>query len=89
MKNIFDIIADDHLASSFQSLGQYRSYLLKTIPKYKYKDFEDFLTVKFVKDNPMLLDDDWPDAWEEWIVDCDPRDLIKWANDYANLKGKP
>ena len=49
----------------------------------KHRDFEDFLTDKFAKQYEGL-DDDWPDAWEEWKADQDPDQLIKWANEYAN-----
>lgn len=33
IKNVYDLIADDAYAVTFQSLGQYRSALLKTIPE--------------------------------------------------------
>ena len=48
-----------------------------------YKDFENFLAEKFGRDNPGVLDDDWPDAYNDWLVDLDVDTLIKWGNEYA------
>lgn len=52
-------------------------------PMRKYKDFEDYLAQKFAEQNPMVLDDDWPDMYAEWEADLDILDVIKWANEYA------
>lgn len=48
-----------------------------------HKDFEDFLQDKFIRNNPMVLDDDVPDAFSEWLEDIDVNDLIKFADQYA------
>jgi hypothetical protein len=52
----------------------------------KYRDFEQYLQFKFMEDEPQVLDDDIPDAYESWIVEQDIDDVIKWANEYANKK---
>ena len=80
--NIYDIIADDSYAITFQSMGQYRTALLKNRPKFTHKDFEDFLWDKFYKENPMTLDDDAPDAFEDWKQELDIDEVIKWTNDF-------
>lgn len=49
-----------------------------------YKDFEDFLNEKFGEAEPMTLDDDWPDAFNDWLEKQDVNDLIKWADEYAS-----
>lgn len=33
----------------------------------KYKDFEDFLMWEFAKEEPTVLDDEFPEAFETWI----------------------
>ena len=43
-------------------------------------DFEDFLMDRFIRNNPSMLDDDIPDAFSEWVGDCDPNDMITYAN---------
>lgn len=58
-----------------------------------YRDFTDFLNYKFYKQNPMTLDDDWIDAYSDWLAEQDPDDLVKWADEYAGIvkagKGEP
>ena len=48
----------------------------------RHKDFEDFLQDKFIKKNPMVLDDDIPDAFEDWLSEMDIQDCISYANEY-------
>ena len=53
----------------------------------KYKTFEDFLKVKFVEAHPKILDDDLPDAFEEWLVDkLLVNDFIDFADEYASIQ---
>ena len=52
----------------------------------KYKDFTDFLNDKFAKDEPQTLDDEWPDKFNEWLVDQDVDTLIKYADEFANIQ---
>ena len=52
----------------------------------KYRDFEQYLQFKFMEDEPQVLDDDIPDAYESWIVEQDIDDVIKWATEYGNEK---
>lgn len=49
----------------------------------KYKNFEDFLMWEFTKEEPMVLDDDLPDAFEAWIQDFDIDRWIFWGDKYA------
>lgn len=49
----------------------------------KYKDFTDFLTYKFGVEEPAVLDDDWPDRFNDWLADLDVDTLVKWADEYA------
>ena len=51
-----------------------------------YKDFEDFLNEKFYKENPMTLDDEWPDLFSDWVADLDIQDVIKWADEFASVR---
>jgi hypothetical protein len=52
----------------------------------KYRDFEQYLQFKFMEDEPQVLDDDIPDAYESLIVEQDIDDVIKWATEYGNEK---
>ena len=53
---------------------------------YKNDTFEDYLNEKFYADNPMTLDDEWPDKYTDWLVELDPDQLVKWAQEYADKK---
>jgi len=46
-------------------------------------DFEDYLQDKFIRDNPHVLDDDIPDAFDNWLSDMDCGELIDLANDWG------
>ena len=46
-------------------------------------DFEFFLQMKHMEQEPQILDDDLPDAFNDWIVNQDIDDIIYWANEYA------
>ena len=51
-----------------------------------YKDFNDFLNEKFYKDEPMTLDDEWPDKFNDWLSGLDIEDVIRWADEYAKIQ---
>ena len=49
-----------------------------------YKDFEDFLQEKFIESNPTVLDDDIPNAFDDWLSgELDVDDWIRLGNQYA------
>lgn len=51
----------------------------------RYRDFEDFLTWKFVEDEgSMIKDDDLPDATDDWMAGLSTEDLIRYADQYAS-----
>lgn len=49
----------------------------------RHKDFEDFLMQKCLEENSYVLDDESVEFYEEWLVDLDIDDIIKYANQYA------
>lgn len=57
-----------------------------------YKNFEDYLSkvfadsVRFTEDDP--LDDDFPDAFDNWLCDLDVDDFIKHGDDFAKIWAK-
>ena len=52
--------------------------------KNKYKNFEDYLQWAFNADYAEgVLDDDLPDAFDNWITDLDVDSVIRFADDYA------
>lgn len=51
----------------------------------KYTNFEDFLMTKFMEDCPMVLDDDIPDAFGEWLENSDIQEIIEYADEYKKL----
>ena len=56
----------------------------------KHKDFEDFLMWEFhtnTDEGKMCLDDDLPDAFDEWLQELAEEDvdrLVSYANLYAS-----
>ena len=42
--------------------------------------FEDYLQEKHFEENPTLLDDDIPDAFNEWLENVDTQDVIEYAD---------
>jgi hypothetical protein len=48
----------------------------------KHKDFEDFLLDKFAKENPQVLDDEYAEAFDEWLADLDVDQFIKYGDQY-------
>lgn len=52
-------------------------------PEYLMDKFIDFLKAKHIEENPQLLDDDIPDAFELWISLLDTEDHIKYGAQYA------
>ncbi len=48
-------------------------------------DFEQYLQEKFWEDEPMTLDDQFPDAFNDWLVEEDPQTIIDFGQEYAEL----
>ena len=53
------------------------------------KTFKDFLISKFAEENPQVLDDDMPDAFDEWLYYehesyISRENIVKYADEYAN-----
>jgi hypothetical protein len=51
----------------------------------KYKDFEDFMQTMHMEDNPMLLDDDLPDHFGEWLGGLDGEEWLEYGQKYADI----
>lgn len=49
------------------------------------KGFESYLMQIYI-DDKHPLDDDMSDGFDDWLVDQHLDDLIKWANEYAELE---
>lgn len=47
----------------------------------KKTPFEDFLKEKHYEMFPQLLDDDLPDAFDNWLGTLDGEDYIKYGNE--------
>lgn len=52
----------------------------------KYKNFEDYLQEKHMEANPMILDDDLPDHFDEWLGNLDIETVIIMADAYGAQK---
>ena len=48
-----------------------------------FKDFEDFLQDKFIRQNPTVLDDDIPDAFSDWLGDIEVDLWLEYGDEYA------
>ena len=51
-----------------------------------YKDFEDYLMQRCQKENPDVLDDSFPDVFDDWLSNLEPDDWMKFADTYAQIK---
>ena len=47
------------------------------------KRFEEFLQEQHMEAEPMILDDDLPDAYEAWICERDIQEIIDWAEEWG------
>ena len=52
----------------------------------EYRDFEDFLMERCMLENPMVLDDDSHDFFDDWIVNLEVDDWLKYGDMYAKTK---
>jgi hypothetical protein len=51
---------------------------------YKPKTtFDSFLQEKFFEAEPQTLDDQFPDAFNDWLVDIDVQEIIDYGQEYA------
>lgn len=48
-----------------------------------YKDFQDYVCFQFAKEEPTVLDDDFPDAFDNWICKLEPDDWLEYGNHFA------
>lgn len=54
---------------------------------YKFSDFEDYLMTIFAEgDGSCVLDDDFPEAYDEWLGELECDDFIRYGNIYGNIK---
>ena len=49
----------------------------------KVDDFRGYLQDRFMDEEPQILDDDLPDAFEEWVVGMQVEELIDHADVFA------
>lgn len=45
--------------------------------------FEDFLKDKHYEENPTILDDDLPDAFDDWLGNLDGHEYIRYADEWG------
>ena len=50
------------------------------------KTFENYLQDKFMENEPMVLDDDLPDAFEAWLSDLQADDFMQYGEEYGELR---
>lgn len=56
---------------------------------WTYKDFEDYLQEVFHKtDGCCVLDDDLPDAFNDWLCNLDIEEWLEYGEKYAQTKIK-
>lgn len=49
------------------------------------QSFEDFLKDKFMEEEPAILDDDLPDAFDHWTSNLDVDEAMKFAEEWAEF----
>ena len=67
----------------------YNQYIQRAImnKNMKFKDFEDYLSQVFAEgDGYTCLDDDFPDAFDDWLCKLEPDDYIRFGNKYGEIK---
>lgn len=53
---------------------------------YRFTDFEDYLMTAFAEgDGSIVLDDEFPDAFDSWLCDLESDDFIRYGNIYARI----
>lgn len=52
----------------------------------KEKNFEDYLIEVFMSEEPQVLDDDLPDAFDAWIEKKDANDILELVKKYEAIK---
>ena len=57
-------------------------------PELTIQGFELFLQDKCFEENPMVLDDDMPDYFDNWLVEQDTTTITAYAGIYAHQQGK-
>jgi hypothetical protein len=54
---------------------------------YRFKDFEDYMCTVFAEgDGACVLDDDFPDAFDQWIQDVDIEQWFRFGDIYARIQ---
>ena len=48
-------------------------------------NFENYLMEQFAKEEPTVLDDDFPDAFDDWLCQLDVDDWLKYGDKYKEL----
>jgi len=49
----------------------------------KYKTFDEYLRAMHFQENQHLLDDDLPDAFDDWLSNIDANDIIDYAEEWG------
>ena len=57
-------------------------------PELTTQGFESFLQYKHMEEYPMILDDDLPDAFDQWLLAQDDVTITAYAGIYAHQQGK-
>lgn len=47
------------------------------------ENFEAFLEEEFMKLEPQILDDDLPDAFDNWISNLDAQEFLDYGDEYG------
>jgi hypothetical protein len=51
-----------------------------------FRNFEDFLQEKFIRQNPTVLDDDIPEAFDDWLISIEIDMWLEYGDEYKNAK---
>ena len=50
---------------------------------YPYNSFEEYMGKQHSDEYPMVLDDDLPDSYDNWLAEIKRDDILKFANNYV------
>lgn len=51
----------------------------------EFQKFIDFMTDLFLKENPTCLDDDFPDAFDDWLADQSVDYWLECAQEWGDM----
>ena len=69
-----------------EGMSNIKEFAEKWNRKVSEGNFENYLQMEFSDQNPTILDDDQPDAFDDWIAELEPEQWFRMADQFARHK---